>query len=114
MKRRHALLLMAMVLVALAGCNGGSWSSGDRVLVAKFLYDSRLEKPQRYNVVVFKYPKEPLKNQVPTNYIKRLLGLPGELLAILFGRIYRCEDEPSRGLRLFHKGDGAEVRRYVA
>jgi signal peptidase I len=99
MKRRHALLLMAMVLAAFAGCNGSSWSSGDRVLVAKFLYDSHLEKPQRYDVVVFKYPKEPLKNQVPTNYIKRLLGLPGELLAILFGRIYRCDDDASQDLR---------------
>jgi signal peptidase I len=90
---------MALVLAALAGCGGSSWSSGDRVLVAKFLYDSHLGKPERYNVVVFKYPREPLKNQVPTNYIKRLLGLPGELLAIFFGRIYRCDDDASQDLR---------------
>jgi signal peptidase I len=97
-KKRHAYLLMAAVLVALAGCNG-AYSSGDRVLVAKFLYDSHLAKPERYQVVVFKYPTEPLKKQVPTNYIKRLLGLPGELLAIFFGRIYRCNDDDSRELR---------------
>jgi len=91
--------MMALVLAALAGCNGSSWSSGDRVLVAKFAYDSHLAEPRRYDVVVFKYPDKPLKNQVPTNYIKRLLGLPGELLAIFFGRIYRCDDEPSQELR---------------
>jgi signal peptidase I len=90
---------MTTVLLVLAGCNSNGWSSGDRVLVAKFPYDSHIENPARYEVVVFKYPKEPLKKQVPTNYIKRLLGLPGELLAIFFGRIYRCDDEPSRDLR---------------
>ncbi len=99
MKRLHALLLMSAVLLALAGCGGYSWSSGDRVIVAKFLYDSHLENPERYQVVVFKYPERPVKNQVPTNYIKRLMGLPGELLAIFFGRIYRCDDEPGRQLR---------------
>src|SRR5207302_883731 len=36
----------------------------------------------------FKYPEKPLKNSVPTNYIKRLLGLPGEIMAIFFGRIF--------------------------
>jgi signal peptidase I len=108
-KRLHSFLLTATVvlvlavvvavLVVFAGRFGGNWSSGDRVLVAKFLYDSGLEKPERYHVVVFKYPTKPLKMQVPTNYIKRLMGLPGELLAIFFGRIYRCDDEPSKGLR---------------
>jgi signal peptidase I len=101
-KRRHAFVLMTTVLLALAGCGGDSWSSGDRVIVAKFVYDSHLEDPERYQVVVFKYPGPdggPVKEGVPTNYIKRLLGLPGELLAIFFGRIYRCDDEPSQKLR---------------
>src|SRR5262249_42498582 len=98
-KRRHALVLMAAVLLALAGCGGNSWSSGDRVIVPKFLYDTPLEDPQSYLVVCSKPPEPPAKNLVPTNYTNRLMGLPGELLAILFGRIYRCDDEPSRKLR---------------
>jgi signal peptidase I len=37
-----------------------SWGSGDRVLVAKFPFDnSYLNHPERYYVVVFKYPEVP-------------------------------------------------------
>src|SRR5262249_34373812 len=42
--------------------NAPSWSSGDRVLVAKFLYDSgRLWAPRRHEVIVFKFPAAPQK-----------------------------------------------------
>ena len=71
----------------LVGC-GGPYSSGDRVLVAKDAYDNGVTGPHRYDVVVFKYPVAPVKNGTPTNYIKRLLGLPGELLAVFFGRVF--------------------------
>jgi signal peptidase I len=89
MKRRWKIWL-TLLLCALTGCSSDNWSSGDRVLVAKFLYDTDLTPPRRWDVVVFKFPREPLKHGTPKNYIKRLLGLPGELLAILFGRIYRA------------------------
>jgi signal peptidase I len=85
--KRRLLFFVAAILTALAGCNNRP-SSGDRVLVAKFLYDTHLAEPDRFNVVVFKYPREPLEKNVPKNYIKRLLGLPGEILAIFFGRIF--------------------------
>jgi signal peptidase I len=81
--------LLALLLCVLAGCGGGDWSSGDRVLVAKFLFDTGLDRPRRYDVVVFRFPQRPLENGTPKNYIKRLLGLPGELLAIFFGNLYR-------------------------
>jgi len=48
---------------------------GDKILVNKFAY--RHEDPERFDVVVFKYPKQPSKN-----YIKRLIGLPGESLKV--------------------------------
>jgi hypothetical protein len=85
---RRLLLFVTALLTALAGCNNRP-SSGDRVLVAKFLYDTHLADPKRFDVVVFKYPREPLEKNVPKNYIKRLLGLPGEILAIFFGRLFR-------------------------
>jgi hypothetical protein len=89
---RHALILAA-VLVALAGCDGGNWSSGDRVLVAKCLYETELKKPRRFDIVVFKYPRGPVENGSPKNYIKRLLGLPGQILAIFFGQLFSFEPE---------------------
>ncbi len=55
--------------------------SGDRILVNKWTYE--LAKPSRWDVVVFKFPEEP-----ETNYIKRLVGLPGEMLRIWRGDIY--------------------------
>jgi signal peptidase I len=63
-------------------------SSGDRVLVAKFLYDLLQRLPDRHDVVVFKYPQAPQKGTIPTNYIKRLVGLPGETIAIHYGDLY--------------------------
>ncbi len=55
--------------------------SGDRILVSKF--DYVLSKPRRWDVLVFKYPTE-----ARMNYIKRLVGLPGETLQIREGDIY--------------------------
>lgn len=65
-----------------------SWNTGDRVLVAKFPYDSHLSAPHRHDVVVFKFPDKPQNNYVPWNYIKRLIGLPGETIAIHYGKLY--------------------------
>ena len=63
-------------------------NSGDRVLVAKW----PMQEYRRWDVVVFKYPKEPQQNWIPMNYIKRLIGLPGETIAILNGDLYVCDD----------------------
>jgi signal peptidase I len=70
-------------------------NSGDRVLVAKFVYDLFNKDPNRLDVVVFKYPggndfphSRPHRNHVPMNYIKRLIGLPGETIAICGGKLY--------------------------
>ena len=54
---------------------------GDRILVAKFPY--RFSEPQRWDVAVFKYPGE-----ARTNFIKRLVGLPGETVRIEHGDLF--------------------------
>lgn len=59
--------------------------NGDRILVDKFAFD--LGEPQRWDVVVFKYPED-----AKTNYIKRLVGLPGETIKIQHGDIYVSRD----------------------
>src|SRR4051812_18692049 len=56
-----------------------SW--GDRIFVMKYLYS--IYDPQRFDVVVFKNPRDPT-----VNYIKRLTGLPGEMIAIIDGDIF--------------------------
>jgi signal peptidase I len=55
--------------------------SGDRILVDKLAYD--FAEPKRWDVVVFKYPED-----AKTNYIKRLVGLPGENIFISAGDIW--------------------------
>ncbi len=58
---------------------------GDRILVLKWPYDigGSLLGPKRWDVVVFKDPEDG-----ETNFIKRLLGLPGEVLQIIDGDVY--------------------------
>lgn len=59
----------------------GAQRLGDRILVDKLVY--RLREPRRWEVVVFRYPLDQ-----SVNYIKRLVGLPGETLRILDGDVW--------------------------
>ncbi|MBM3273096.1 signal peptidase I, partial [Candidatus Kaiserbacteria bacterium] len=52
-------------------------AAGDRFLVAKFL------RPRRWDLVVFRYPENP-----STLYVMRLVGLPGEKIAIQNGAVW--------------------------
>ncbi len=63
---------------------------GDRILVLKYLY--LFQNPQRWDVVVFKSPYDPSGKYVQ-NYIKRLVGKPGETVMLLDGDIYVCPNE---------------------
>ncbi|MBI4982082.1 MAG: signal peptidase I [Candidatus Omnitrophica bacterium] len=66
---------------------------GDLILVNKFIYGAKipfinkrlpaLRQPKRGDVIVFIYPEDPKKD-----FIKRLVGLPGETLEIRNGTIY--------------------------
>jgi signal peptidase I len=57
--------------------------AGDRILVNKFPYE--FGHPQRWDVVVFKFPEH-----AKINYIKRMAGLPGERLIIENGDVKVC------------------------
>jgi signal peptidase I len=67
--------------------------AGDFILVNKFHYGLRLpvinrkilsiNEPQRGDVVVFRYPPDPA-----INYIKRVVGLPGDRVKVIADRIY--------------------------
>ena len=58
---------------------------GDRILVNKFIYD--FSEPERFDVIVFKNPRNGKQN-----YIKRLIGLPGDNLTIENGDIYLFDE----------------------
>ncbi len=66
---------------------------GDFILVNKFSYGIRLPsahtkvielgEPERGDIVVFRYPKDPT-----TDYIKRVVGLPGDHIAYYNKKLY--------------------------
>ncbi|MDF1745109.1 MAG: signal peptidase I [Gimesia sp.] len=68
--------------------------TGDRIIVNKFPFE--FGDPDRWDIIVFKYPEES-----QTNYIKRLVGLPGEEIKISRGDVYarKNEKEPFQILR---------------
>lgn len=68
--------------------------SGDRILVLKYLYD--FDEPRRWDVIVFHNPNDPAQN-----YIKRLVGLPGETVELVGGNV-------TVGGRIAQKTDAAQ------
>jgi signal peptidase I len=68
--------------------------AGDRLFVLKYLRG--IYEPKRWDVIVFKAPH--VHNE---NYIKRLLGLPGEQLALVDGDVF------ARPLESVGTADGA-------
>ncbi len=77
---------------------------GERVLANRFLY--RFSDPKRFNIIVFHPPQgeepqscgvnhSPLSpcpkgtsQRASVNFIKRVVGLPGDRLSIRYGRVY--------------------------
>ncbi|MFH1191748.1 MAG: signal peptidase I [Candidatus Omnitrophota bacterium] len=72
---------------------------GDLILVNKFIYGAKIpftnlrlpavQPPKRGDVIVFIYPEDKKKD-----FIKRLVGLPGDLVEIKGGSIY-INDKPA-------------------
>lgn len=64
--------------------------NGDHIIVNAWPY--RLDAPQRGDLVVFFHPQQP-----ETKYVKRLVGLPGERVALRGGTVFidsEALDEP--------------------
>lgn len=69
---------------------------GDRILVVRFLY--HFKKPARGDIIVF-HPNGKGDDVFPTSksasttyYVKRLIGLPGDVVGSHAGKLYICSD----------------------
>jgi signal peptidase I len=62
-----------------------NFENGDYLIVDEISY--RFQKPERGEVVVFKYPKNPSQR-----YIKRIIGLPGEIIEVKDNEIMISND----------------------
>ncbi len=80
---------------------------GDKILVNKFIYGLRIpfsktrlisvSKPDRWDVIVFTTQGIPDASQYPKNFVKRVVGLPGETLEIRDGEIYKYVPDGNGG-----------------
>lgn len=67
--------------------------NGDYLLVDEISY--RLREPARGDIVVFKFPQNPREN-----YIKRIVGLPGERVEISGGKVKIYNAKHPEGIQL--------------
>ena len=67
--------------------------NGDYLLVDKLTY--RFEAPKRGDIIVFKYPKD-----TSFNYVKRIIGLPGDTIRIENSKVYVYDSANPNGAPL--------------
>ncbi len=70
-----------------------TFSTGQFLIVDRVSY--RFENPQRGDVIVFEYPNNP-----SIYYIKRIIGLPGETVEVISGKVTIKNTEHPDGFQL--------------
>ena len=70
-----------------------TFENGDYLIIDKFSYI--VGSPERYDVVVFRYPADPKKF-----FIKRIIGLPNEIIDIHGNTVIITNDENDNGFTL--------------
>lgn len=83
-----ALLIRTFVVQAFKIPSGAMKSTlliGDRILVNKYIY--KFKSPQRGDIIVFKYPKDPNKD-----FIKRVIAGSGDIIEIKNKKVYINND----------------------
>ena len=60
--------------------------TNDRIFGFRLAY--KFDQPKRYDVIIFKYPDNPSEL-----FIKRIIGLPGETVAMREGKVYINDSE---------------------
>ena len=89
-----AALLIKNFLIINADVPTGSMETtipaGSRIMGLRLYYD--FKEPERGDIVIFKYPDDE-----SVDYLKRIIGLPGETVEIISGKVYingELLDEP--------------------
>jgi signal peptidase I len=59
---------------------------GDRLIVEKVGY--RFRSPQRGDIIVFKAPPALIVQNIHDDFTKRIIGLPGDMIAIKNGQVF--------------------------
>ena len=87
-------LLVDFFIIANAVVPTGSMETtipaGSRIMGLRLYYD--FKEPERGDIVIFKYPDDE-----SVDYLKRIIGLPGETVEIISGKVYinsELLDEP--------------------
>lgn len=83
-----ALLLKTFVFanaIVPTGSMLNTIQENDRIIASKLAYIT--DKPERYDVIIFKFPDDDV-NGITTYYVKRVIGLPGEIVNIKNGIVY--------------------------
>ena len=85
-----AVFVIAFLLGHFVYINAGSMEetimTGDRVFGNRLAYIK--DDPERFDIVIFKYPDDP--SQL---FVKRVIGLPGETVNIVDGKVYINDSE---------------------
>lgn len=71
--------------------NGFPKNEGDQLLVNKHAF--MLRNPHRWEVIVFRNPSDPLEA-----YVKRAVGLPGEMIELKGGEVYANGEQQRKSL----------------
>lgn len=81
-----ALVLKSFVVASFyipSGSMEKTLLKGDLLIADKFSYKVLGQDPQRGDIMIFRYPNDPKKD-----YIKRVIGLPGDKIKVYHGRVY--------------------------
>ncbi|MEZ5339511.1 MAG: signal peptidase I [bacterium] len=81
-----ALVLKSFVVASFyipSGSMENTLKQGDLLIADKLSFKLLGQDPQRGDIMIFRYPKDPKKD-----YIKRVIGLPGDMVKIHHGRVY--------------------------
>lgn len=114
-----ALTIRAFVVQAFKIPSGSMLDTlqiGDHLLASKFAYGVKIpftgkylykgEDPQRGDVIIFPYPNDP-----EVDYIKRVIGVPGDVIEVRDKRLYRNGKPVKEDYVVHTDPDGVELVR---